>query len=168
TWSWDESRILTINEDNTVCIWDGESGKELFRLQHNEYVVLAMWNQNKNRVLTGSIDGAVRIWTVSLPDLQSKACDRVIANMDLTEWRSRMGGAYRPICEEAEIPLDVLPFVTNEVKEYADNGNLTAAAERLGQLVGWLHKNGQFNPFGVEWADWLTTLQAGENPWAEE
>jgi len=75
---------------------------------------------------------------------------------------------YRPTCTEAPIPPDAIEAVTAEARTLAQNGDLPAAADRLGELVGWLRENGQFNTFGIERAEWLAALEAGQNPWAEK
>lgn len=78
-----------------------------------------------------------------------------------------MDEAYRPTCSRIPIPPDAIEAITNEAKDFAQSGDLPAAADRLGQLVSWLRENGQFNTYGIERAEWLAALQAGENPWAE-
>jgi len=79
-----------------------------------------------------------------------------------------MADVYRPTCAAAPIPPGVITAITNEAKDLAQTGDLLGAEERLGQLVGWLRENGQFNTYGVERAEWLAALESGRNPWVEE
>jgi len=174
TWSADESKILTSGYDNTVRVWDSNSGAELFTLTgHVGQANQAAWNANESKIFTfsdGSIfpfsgGGIVRIWYTQMSDLIAAACTRAPRNLTQLEWNRITDGQYHPTCAEAPIPPDAIDAITNEARELAQNGDLPAAAERLGQLVYWLQKSGQFNTFGVERSEWLAMLQIGKSPW---
>ncbi|KPK92041.1 MAG: hypothetical protein AMJ88_11885, partial [Anaerolineae bacterium SM23_ 63] len=70
TWSPDGNQILTTSgnpdlgaKDNTVRIWDGNSGEELLVIDgHSGYVAWGDWSPNSGRIVTISKDNTTRIW----------------------------------------------------------------------------------------------------------
>lgn len=55
--------ILTGGWDNTVRLWDLESGEEMYRLDnHQDYVNSLAFSPNGKLILTGSSDGTTRLW----------------------------------------------------------------------------------------------------------
>ncbi|MBN2005717.1 MAG: peptidoglycan DD-metalloendopeptidase family protein [Anaerolineae bacterium] len=68
-WSPDESRILTISDDNTVRVWDAQTGKQQFVLDGYTNLLEAWWSPDSSRVMT--IDEmAVQIWDAETGILQ--------------------------------------------------------------------------------------------------
>lgn len=62
----DGHQILSASEDGTVCVWDGASGKELFRLRgHEAGVNSASYSRDGLRIVTASDDCTARLWDAS-------------------------------------------------------------------------------------------------------
>lgn len=174
-WSQDESRILTSDFDGSVRIWDANTGQQLFMLSApQESINETIWSQDESKMLVRDSSGSIWLWELptfdplNMEDLLAIACTKAAHNLTWDEWERHFETAYRPTCVKAAIPADSIEGITNEVKDLAQVGNLSAAAKRLSQLVVWLRANGQFNTFGVERVEWLAALEAGENPWVEE
>ncbi|KAH8797328.1 WD40-repeat-containing domain protein [Flagelloscypha sp. PMI_526] len=56
-------RIVSASHDNTVLIWDAESGQKIRELEgHTEWVYSAAFSPTGKHVVTGSRDVTIRIW----------------------------------------------------------------------------------------------------------
>lgn len=58
----DGSMLVTASYDKTARSWDVLSGDEIARVTHEDRVLLAVFNPDKNQVASGSMDGVVKIW----------------------------------------------------------------------------------------------------------
>ena len=58
----DEREILSWSDDNTVRLWNRESGKELLVLKHNNNVNGAKFSKDERTILSWSYDKTVRLW----------------------------------------------------------------------------------------------------------
>ena len=73
-WSADERRALSGSSDNTVRLWDVETGRCLRVLEgHSSGVVSVAWSADGRRALSGSNDNTVRLW-----DVETGRCLRVL------------------------------------------------------------------------------------------
>ncbi len=55
--------VLTASQDQTACLWDAETGKEVRRLEgHTGGVSSAVFSRDSKRVLTASGDKTARLW----------------------------------------------------------------------------------------------------------
>jgi WD40 repeat protein len=69
-WSPDGGRLLTTGglddigaEDNTIRVWDADTGEELLVLRgHASQVTLATWSPDGRRIASISSDSTTRIW----------------------------------------------------------------------------------------------------------
>ena len=66
----DGNRIVTASKDGTATIWNAANGSEQVVLQHGtEAVRAASFNPADSEVVTGTTDGIVRVWRVTLDAL---------------------------------------------------------------------------------------------------
>ncbi len=68
----DGRRLVSSGKDNTVRLWDFETGEERGRLVgHTAQVTVVAWSADSRLVLTGSDDGTVRVW-------DARACQELV------------------------------------------------------------------------------------------
>ena len=59
----DDTRIVTASKDNTVWIWDAESGQSLVILEgHGDEIASVAFSRDGRRIVTGSRDRTARVW----------------------------------------------------------------------------------------------------------
>lgn len=68
-YSSDGSRLLVAATDNTLRVWDVETGALLRKFDHPGPVKGATFDESGDRVLSGSLDGMLRMWDVPTGDL---------------------------------------------------------------------------------------------------
>ena len=62
-WSSDGKRLATASQDQTVKVWDADSGEELLTLHgHTNYVNSVAWSPDGKRLATGSVDKTAKVW----------------------------------------------------------------------------------------------------------
>jgi WD40 repeat protein len=71
--SQDGRRVVSGSEDNTLRIWNVETGEEEKKLEgHSHYVTSVAFSQDGRRVVSGSEDKTVRIWNVETGEEEKK------------------------------------------------------------------------------------------------
>lgn len=64
--NFDGTKILAWSDDNAVCLWNVNTGKQIGQaLKHNNAVCGATFNKDGTRILTSCSDGIARLWDVS-------------------------------------------------------------------------------------------------------
>jgi WD40 repeat protein len=62
-WSPDGSRIVSGSSDDTVRVWDADTGVEQAVLNgHTGLVLSVWWSPDGSRIVSGSGDATVRVW----------------------------------------------------------------------------------------------------------
>jgi WD40 repeat protein len=62
-WSPDGKRLVTASADETVKVWNSESGEELFTITgHRAKVYSVAWSPDGKRLATGSADNTAKVW----------------------------------------------------------------------------------------------------------
>ena len=62
-WSPDSKRILSASDDNTLRVWDADTGKTLQTLTgHTGFVGSCAWSPDGKRILSASNDYTLRVW----------------------------------------------------------------------------------------------------------
>ena len=77
-WSPDGTRIASASNDQTVQVWDAETGKQLYTYsEHVSCIEALAWSPDGTRIASAGDDGTVRIWQVdasatSLPGISQR------------------------------------------------------------------------------------------------
>jgi WD40 repeat protein len=58
----DGTRVLTLSEGSTLCLWDTESGKQIAILQGNAFWPSGAFSPNGKRIIAAFDDHAIHIW----------------------------------------------------------------------------------------------------------
>jgi WD40 repeat protein len=80
----DGSRIISGSDDNTLKLWDADSGNCILTLSgHSESVWAAAFSPDGKRIISGSFDSTIKIW-----DAQTGQCLLTMANLPDNETAS--------------------------------------------------------------------------------
>jgi len=75
------NRVLTGPPDNTVRLWDVETGRCLQEFEHSDDVTSVVWGASQRHLLSGASDNTVRLW-----DAETGRCLRVLAGHTNRIW----------------------------------------------------------------------------------
>jgi WD40 repeat protein len=64
-WSADGSRLATASDDNTVRVWDINTGKVAVLAGHRAIVRWCAWSRDGMRLASASGDHTVRVWDIN-------------------------------------------------------------------------------------------------------
>jgi len=76
-WSADGEKLLGSSDDRTIRIWNIEDGKILKTYNENSGVYYAEWSVYKNRIVSSTVNGSVRIWEKDTLDFTEDISDEV-------------------------------------------------------------------------------------------
>ncbi|MCH2137301.1 MAG: protein kinase, partial [Phycisphaerales bacterium] len=62
TFSPDGTRLASGSYDNTIRLWDTDTGEELSVLGHEDFVLSVTFSPDGTRLASGSVDNTIRIW----------------------------------------------------------------------------------------------------------
>ena len=85
-WSLDGQQIVTGSYDQTVKVWEADTGLELITLAgHEGQVNSAVYSPNGQRIVTASRDGTVQVYTTDMDELLEIANSRVTRQLTAKE-----------------------------------------------------------------------------------
>jgi WD40 repeat protein len=88
----DGKYVATASYDNTACVWDAATGKQIFVLGHNGPVYNVVFSPDGKYVATASADNTARLWVFgNIEDLINEASNRLTRNLTPEEWEKYMG-----------------------------------------------------------------------------
>jgi WD40 repeat protein len=99
-WSADE-RLASGSSDNTVIVWDLESGLPAQILEgHTDSVYSVAWSA-EGRLASSADDNTVQVWHMDSEEWIRQACHRAGRNLTRAEWRLYFPDEqYRKTCEQ--------------------------------------------------------------------
>ena len=65
--------------DNTARVWEADTGKEIARMTHDDFVNSVAFSPDGKYVVSGSRDKTARVWVWQPEDLIANACARYAA-----------------------------------------------------------------------------------------
>jgi WD40 repeat protein len=94
----DSTKVVSSSEDNTVQIYDVETGTQLKTLiGHSDKVHSLFWSHDDSKIFSGSDDGTIRIWDATTGQLlKVESVTGRITSMRLTKEEDRIAFC----CEE--------------------------------------------------------------------
>jgi WD40 repeat protein len=89
----DNKFLLTASRDRTSRIFEVFNTRKLPVVldDHNDWVMTATFDKTGTRVITGSMDGYIRVWPLNPSELAERICAFVSRNMTEDEWREYVG-----------------------------------------------------------------------------
>ena len=77
SFSSDGKYIATASSDNTVRLWDVETGEELRRYTGDAPIENVVFSQDGKYILTGADDGTARLWDVDYHTTMAYLCNHL-------------------------------------------------------------------------------------------
>jgi len=66
SFSLDGKRIVSGSFDNTLKVWDAQTGQETLTLKgHSSYVNSVSFSPDGKRIVSGSTDNTLKVWDIS-------------------------------------------------------------------------------------------------------
>lgn len=101
----DSRQLATYSTDRTIRIWDIATLRQIAGISPGEDVTRLAFSADGRWLVTAHRDNTVRAWLVHPKDLVDIACERVIRNLTLEEWKQHLPGVpYRATC--SNLPVD--------------------------------------------------------------
>jgi len=82
----DGGKLATASDDSSARLWDVRTGKQLQRLEHDNWVRAVAFSPDGQKLATASDDKTAYIWTLDIRLVMQEACSRVAENMTREEW----------------------------------------------------------------------------------
>ncbi|MGC8787899.1 MAG: WD40 repeat domain-containing protein [Anaerolineae bacterium] len=96
-------RFAPPTEDNSIILWDVKSGHAIGKplIGHKSVVDNVTFSPDGGTLVSGSLDGTIVLWDVSLNAWQARACRIANRNLTLKEWQQFLGNEpCQPTCPD--------------------------------------------------------------------
>jgi WD40 repeat protein len=87
-WSRDGSKLATASDDQTVKVWDAETGRELFTLRgHQASVTGIAWSPNGQHLASVGSDNVAQVYVINQVELLRLVRSRITRDLTPDECR---------------------------------------------------------------------------------
>ena len=114
----DNKLLASASFDKTVLIWNVKSLEDqpIALVDQNDWMWSLAFTADSNKLLAGSRDNSVRVWSASAGELNAMVCGHLGRNLNLEEWNQYVGSdiPYQTTCYD--LPPDMRAAIQQQIE----------------------------------------------------